>query len=506
MLPAILKNVHRIHDFCIEIFEKSPLTFLLKGPWFANMEMLLTVDPPNVHHIMSKNFDNYAKGPKFNEIFDVLGDGIFNADFELWKYHRRMAQSFLAHPRFHWFLVKRVWEKAENGLVTILEHACKQGLVVDFQDLFERFTFDTICTLVMGQDFGSLSIDMPRIPFSKALDDVEAVFFHRHVIPMRIWKFMRWLGVGKEKKHEQARKVLDEFIYKCVAQKREEMEQKLSNKHNEDQKEDSESDDLLTLYMMNQDKNTNIGIDSESDKFFRDTILSFFIAGQDTTSSTLSWFFYLLSKNPQVESKIRQELSSVLTCNSLYNFDQLSDELVYLHGSLCETLRSYPPVVFETKSPVKPDILPSGHKVNPNTQIIFNLYATGRMKSIWGDNRHEFCPERWISEKGKIKHEPSYKFLAFNAGLRTCLGKDMAFTQMKMVAAVIIQNYHIQAVEGHPVVPDISIIFRMKHGFKAKVLPAISTSNPMTRVRYGFELGFQHLPNHASGLPLDTLK
>jgi len=305
MLPAILKNVHRIHDFCIEILEKSPLTFLLKGPWFANMEILLTVDPPNVHHIMSKNFDNYSKGPKFNEIFDVLGDGIFNADFELWKYHRRMAQSFLTHPRFHRFLVERVWEKAENGLVTILEHACKQGLVVDLQDLLERFTFDTICTLVMGRDFRSLSIDMPKIPFSKALDDVEAVFFHRHVIPMWIWKFMRWLGVGKEKKHEQAWKVLDEFIYKCVAQKREEIEQKLSNKHNEYIKEDFESDDLLTLYMMNQDKNTNIGIDSESDKFFRDTRLSFFIAGRDTTSSTLSWFFYLHSKNPQVESKIQ---------------------------------------------------------------------------------------------------------------------------------------------------------------------------------------------------------
>jgi len=472
MLPALLKNVHRIHDFCVEVLEKSPLTFLVKGPWFSNMEMLLTVDPPNVHHIMSRNFDNYPKGPKFNEIFDILGDGIFNADFELWKYHRRMAQSFLAHPRFHRFLAKRVWEKTENGLVTILEHARTQGLVVDLQDLFERLTFDIICTLVMGHDFGSLSIDMPKIPFSKALDDAEAVLLHRHVIPRRIWKFMRWLEVGKENKHKQAWKVLDEFIYKCIAQKRQEIEHKLSNKNKEDQEEDFEGDDLLTLYMMNQDKNISIDLNSGSSKFFRDTILNFFIAGRDTTSSTLSWLFYLLSQNPQVESKIRQELSSVLTSNSLDNFDQLSDELVYLHAALCETLRLYPPVPFEAKSPVKPDILPSGQKVTPSTQIIFNLYAMGRMKSIWGDNGHEFWPERWISGKGKMKHEPSYKFFAFNAGPRTCLGKNMAFTQMKIVAAIIIQNYHIQAVEGHLVAPDISIILRMKHGFKVKILPS----------------------------------
>ncbi|KAL2907273.1 Alkane hydroxylase MAH1 [Bienertia sinuspersici] len=92
-----------------------------------------------------------------------------------------------------------------------------------------------------------------------------------------------------------------------------------------------------------------------------------------------------------------------------------------------------------------------------------------RMKSIWGDDCNEFKPERWITESGKIKHEPSYKFLAFNAGPRTCLGKDMAFTQMKAVAATIIKNYKFQAVEGHLVVPDISIILRMKHGLKVKV-------------------------------------
>lgn len=465
--------MHRIHDFCVELLEKSSLTFLLKGPWFANMDMLLTADSSNVHHVMSKNFANYPKGPKFNETFDMLGDGIFNADFELWKYHRSMAQSFLAHPRFHRYLIRKVSQKTKKGLIPILEHASKQGLVVDLQDLFERFTFDNICTLVMGHDLGSLSMDLPKFPFSKALDDAEEVIFYRHVIPARIWKFMRWLGVGKENKHRQAWKVLDELIYKCIAQKREDMEHKPSIKHEEGQKEeDFEGDDLLTLYMMNQDKNTNIDINSTSDKFFRDTILNFFIAGRDTTSSALSWFFYLLSKNPQAETKIRQELNLVLASNFLGdNFDQLGTKLVYLHGALCEALRLYPPVVFEAKSPVKPDILPSGHKVSPNTQIIFNLYATARMKSIWGDNCHEFCPERWISEKGKIRHEPSYKFLAFNAGPRTCLGKDMAFTQMKLVAATIIRNYHIQVVKEHPVIPDISIILHMKYGLKVKVLP-----------------------------------
>ncbi|KAG2238682.1 hypothetical protein Bca52824_092076 [Brassica carinata] len=70
------------------------------------------------------------------------------------------------------------------------------------------------------------------------------------------------------------------------------------------------------------------------------------------------------------------------------------------------------------------------------------------MKTVWGEDASEFKPERWVSESGKSVHEPSYKFLSFNAGPRTCLGKEVALTQMKSVAVKIIQNYEIKMVEG----------------------------------------------------------
>ncbi|KMT08647.1 hypothetical protein BVRB_6g139250 [Beta vulgaris subsp. vulgaris] len=93
----------------------------------------------------------------------------------------------------------------------------------------------------------------------------------------------------------------------------------------------------------------------------------------------------------------------------------------------------------------------------------------GRMKAIWGENCSKFQPERWISKQGKIKHEPSYKFLAFNAGRRTCLGKEIAFTQMKMIAATLIHNFHFQVVEDDNIYPDVSVMFHIKHGFKVKI-------------------------------------
>jgi cytochrome P450 len=77
-------------------------------------------------------------------------------------------------------------------------------------------------------------------------------------------------------------------------------------------------------------------------------------------------------------------------------------KLVYLHGALCETLRLYPPVPLEHKSSLKPDVLPSGHKIKSNTMILNSLYSIGRVEEIWGEDCLEFKPERWISKEGGI--------------------------------------------------------------------------------------------------------
>ncbi|KAI8031950.1 Alkane hydroxylase MAH1 [Camellia lanceoleosa] len=246
------------------------------------MNMLVTVDPSNVHYIMNSNFLNFPKGPQFLKIFDVFGNTFINSDSNMWRNQRKLAQLQLSHPGFHRLLVKTTQDKVEKRLIKVLEHVSKQGLVVDLQDLFQRLTFDSTCILVTSYDPGCLSIDLPHVPFAKAVDDVtEAIFIH-HVVPESVWKFQ---------------------------------------------------------------------------------------------------------------------------------------------SALCEALRLYPPVPFQHKKPLKPDTLPSGHCVDPKMKILFSLYAMGRMKFIWGEDCVEFKPERWLSERGTIKHEPSYKFLAFNAGPRTCFGE-----------------------------------------------------------------------------------
>ncbi|KAM3393586.1 hypothetical protein ACQJBY_014359 [Aegilops geniculata] len=139
--------------------------------------------------------------------------------------------------------------------------------------------------------------------------------------------------------------------------------------------------------------------------------------------------------------------------------------MVYLHAALCECLRLYPPVPFQHKVAAASDVLPSGHQMKAGNKILVYIYSMGRMDGVWAKDCMEFRPERWIGDDGKLRYEPSYKFIAFNAGPRTCLGKEMAFTHMKVVVAAMLWNFTVEAVPGHVIEPKLSIILHMKKGF-----------------------------------------
>ncbi|KAJ4914050.1 hypothetical protein Rs2_08671 [Raphanus sativus] len=455
MLPGFLMVLHRIYDYSVEVLENTNLTFPFKGPWFTGMDILVTVDPADIHYILSSNFSNYTKGADFKEVFDIFGEMIFNTDGELWKNQRRAAQYMLNHQGFQKLSMSATRTKLNNGLVPLFDHFSKEEMTVDLQNVFQRFTFDTTFVLVTGFDPKTLSIGMPEDEYAKALDLLGDGIFFRHVIPKFLWKLQKCIGVGQEKRTMEAGATFDRVSGKYILAKRREVRSKgTHDQHGECQ------EDLLTSHMKLDATKYEL-LNPNDDKFLRDTVLAFNLAGRDTMASALSWFFCLLSENPRVVTKIRQEVN-------LHGQDNL-ERLVYLQAALYESMRLYPPVPFQRKSPIKPDLLPSGHKVDANSTIMIFLYALGRMRAVWGEDAMEFKPERWVSQSGCLRHEPSFKFLSFNAGARTCPGKQLALTLMKKVAVEIIQNYDIKVIKGQKIEPDPGLILYMKRGLKVTI-------------------------------------
>ncbi|KAF8048120.1 hypothetical protein N665_2668s0003 [Sinapis alba] len=455
MLPGMLSHIPRIFNWTFEVLEATNLTFSFKGPWLSGTDMLFTADPRNIHHILSLNFGNYPKGPEFKKIFDVLGDGILSADMELWEDLRKSNHVIFHHQDFLKLSVSSNRIKLKESLVPFLDNAAHENIIIDLQDVFKRFMFDTSSILMTGYDPMSLSIEMPEVEFAEAAETSEEAIYYRHFKPVILWRLQNLLGIGLERKMRSSLATVNRMFAKIISSRRREISRG----------EREESMDALTYYM-NVDTTKYKWLKPSNDKFIRDVVFSLLLAGRDTTSSALTWFFWLLSKHPQVLSKIRHEI------NTKYDPTDL-EKLVYLHATLSETMRLYPPLPFNHKSPAKPDVLPSGHKVEAHSKIVICIYALGRMRSIWGEDALDFKPERWISDSGDLRHEPSYKFMAFNAGPRACLGKHLALLQMKIVAVEIIQKYDFEVTKGHKIEPVPSVILRMKHGLNVTVTKKI---------------------------------
>ncbi|XP_065864586.1 alkane hydroxylase MAH1-like [Euphorbia lathyris] len=454
MIPGLLYNASQIHDFTAAVLQQNNGTFVFKGPWFSSMDFLVTSDPMNVHHTFSKNFSNYPKGPDFNQIFDYVGDGIFTVDSDSWIIQRNMIHSLFKDKRFELAVHTSLHQKISECLFSLLDNACKLGNEVDLKDVFQSFTFDHICILLFGMDPKNLSMESPSAP-ANAFDDITQVFLYRNIVPGVIWKLQRWLQIGEEKKMRKACHTFDNFVENCI-------------QTNQQKEKNINEFDMLTYFLQVEGQKQNL-----SSKFIRDMVVNLMVAGRDTTSAALFWTFWLISTNPSSQKKILEEMEHHFGSDNnddklrFFNFEKM-EQLVYLHGVVCEALRFYPSIPFERKVSIESDILPSGHHISKNTKIVYSLYAMGRMKEIWGEDCLEFKPERWISESGGIKHQPSYKFIAFNAGPRTCLGKNLGLLQIKSVVCAILWNYSLHFIEDQNVLPSSSIVLHPKNGLKVR--------------------------------------
>eukprot|EP01018_Ginkgo_biloba_P035007 Gb_11141 [translate_table: standard] len=465
MLPSLLLNTYRLYEWNTDILKACGGTYVFRGPSMSVMHSVITCDPANIEYALKINFSNFPKGEAFRIVFhDLLGDGIFNADSQSWRLQRKIASIQFNSRSFRQFTANAVEETVEEKLIPLLADAAERKATIDVQDVFLRYTFDNTCSTVFGRSPGCLSLGLPEIPFAKAFDDGVQATLYRHLMPRIWWRVFRLLKVGKERQFHRALKPLREFVDDLVAYKKQMIAQGKGG----------EMKDLLSCFMQQLTESHEDGnIIPYTDEFLRDTVMNFVIAGRDTSGVALTWFFWLLSDHPEVEEKILNELSDILRRRDFHEMNKpLSaeelQESIYLHAALSETLRLYPSVPIDHKGVLAEDVLPDGTHIKPGMRFMYSIYSVGRMESIWGPDCLEFKPERWIvkGEDGRfrMRNESMFKFVAFNAGPRVCLGKGMAYMQMKAAAAAVLRRFHVRVVANQVVVPKISVILSMKNG------------------------------------------
>lgn len=480
------RNFDVLHDW-LYTYSKNISSFSVP---MISINNTFTTDPANVEYILKSNFRNYPKGRLIHERFvDVLGDGIFNVDGEKWLRQRKVAILEFSSGKLRDYST-HAYRTHALKLVNVLLDVGKKNGVIDMQDLFMRLTLDSICNIGFGVSLGSLSPDLPEVPFMKAFDDSNKLIIRRYVD--YTWKIKRSLNVGGEAKLRKCVETVDGFIYNVINTRR------LELKTSQDSGEELQKEDLLSRFM----SLTNEDGLPYSDKQLRDVVVNFIIAGRDTTALTLSWLFSMLCKSQRVVDNIVEEADKVLKelkasgengyshCNGsigngfhcspesniqydMYKYAQQLNyqslnRMHYLHAAISEALRLYPAVPLESKMAVCDDTFPDGTKIKAGNFVSYSPYAMGRLEALWGADAHEFKPERWLKD-GVFQPQSPFKLTAFQAGPRICLGKDSAYLQMKMTTILLLKFFSFKMVEGQSLKYSMMVVLYMAHGLKSMV-------------------------------------
>ncbi|OMO51170.1 Cytochrome P450 [Corchorus capsularis] len=438
----------------------KPHPQLSKSTPSSTSQGVCTANPVNIQHLLHSNFHNYIKGSRFQEnLHELLGTGIFSVDGRLWHMQRKISSHEFSTNSLKQHISHVVTSQLSHNLLPCLSNACNQNQIVDLQDIFQRFTFSNICKIAFGVDITTLQ----NSGFVQAFDDAAEICSSRLLSPIpNVWKIKRLLNVGSEKRLKEAIHVVNHFAMEIIKSK----ERQQQNSHENRGK----SKDLLSRFMS---KTWEMEFEDQDRKrkFLRDIIISFVLAGKDSTSTALTWFFWLINGHPRCLRLILDEVSRLES----FNYDELR-ELNYLHAALSESLRLFPPVAINSKLTVDDDVWPDGTHVRKGWFADYSAYAVGRMEKVWGPDCREFKPERWLDDDGVYKPSDQFRFPVFHCGPRMCLGKEMAYVQMKTVVVALMRGFEILAVDGGATVEKmmnppyiLSLILKMKGGFLVKL-------------------------------------
>ncbi|KAI9890484.1 MAG: hypothetical protein M1814_003968 [Vezdaea aestivalis] len=222
--------------------------------------------------------------------------------------------------------------------------------------------------------------------------------------------------------------------------------------------------------------NDILGIAMESGAFHGDALvdqlMTFLAAGHETTATSMIWVIYQLSKHPEIQRRLREEIRHNLPSPSSTHKvdDKMIDSLPYLHAVTQEILRHTPAVPMTVRT-ARIDSTILGYFIPKSTRVIIAAQAVNCSKALWGEDAYEFKPERWLGEgrSGNGGATSNYANLTFLHGPRSCIGQSFAKAEFKCLLAVLIGRLSVSLVDPNWI-PEIKggITAKPKGGLTVK--------------------------------------
>jgi cytochrome P450 len=400
-----------------------------------NTPIIFLNEPEWVQEILVTKAPQLTKERTQRRMKILLGEGLITSEG---NFH--MRQRRIAAPAFHRQRIQSYADiMARQG--AILREQWQPGATLDITQEMMHLSLEVVARTLFATEV------TPEV--RSISDEVNVVMdLYTYLISLpRAEEYLHWPLPGFAK-FRRARRRINTVMSEMIARRRANSEDR---------------GDLLSMLLAARD--TEDDGSGMTDEQLRDEVVTIFLAGYETMANALTWTWYLLSQNPEVEARFHAEIDSALN-GRLPTLEDIP-RLNYVERVLAESMRLFPPVWAMGRQAaedmeVGPFFIPKG------TMLYVSQYLMQRDPRYFPDPLR-FDPDRFLPEQSASR--PKFSYFPFGAGGRQCIGESFAWMEGTLLLATLAQKWKLRLVPGHRVDIQPKITLRQKHGMRMTVVP-----------------------------------
>jgi cytochrome P450 len=365
----------------------------------------------------------------------LLGKGILIADGRDWRWQRQTTAPTFRHADILQYTAATV--AAAEGLVAEWG-AAKSGSTHPVDDDMTRVTFRIISeTMLKGGDG----------EHGRGLERCNQAYMAPLAWPLlySVLRLPGWLPFPGKSRRLRAERDMRETVDRIVRYRRSHL---------------GSRDDILERLMLAKNPDTG---EAMSDVQVVDNLLTFLLAGHETTARMLSWTLYLVARSPQWEERILREVISVAGSESIApaHIEHLSVAAMVLK----EAMRLYPPISSLTRVAAR-NLELGGKKLAAGNLVIIPMFVIHRHRQLW-DDPDRFDPTRFTPQQEAARSR--YQYLPYGAGPRICIGASFAMVEATAMLATFVRAAHFEVPAGHVPIPKSGVTLRPTGGMPLRI-------------------------------------
>jgi cytochrome P450 len=422
-------------------FRRDPTGFLLSVALeygdvvhlkFGPQHIYLINNPDYIRDVLVTNNRNFIKSRGLQMAKRFLGEGLLTSEGDFHRRQRRLAQ-----PAFH-------KQRINSYAHVMAEYAARtrdrwhNGETLDIHQEMMRVTLG-----IVGKTLFDADVEAEANEIGEALNSIMQLF-DRITIPFP--QLMNSLPLPSNFRFLKAHRRLDRTMYRIIGEHR---------------AAGVDRGDLLSMLLLAQDEEGDGG--SMTDLQLRDEAMTIFLAGHETTANAMTWTWYLLSQNPEIEAKLHREIDEVLE-GRLPTADDVA-RLQYTEMVFAESMRMYPPA-WAMGRQVLSDYEVGGYIAPAGSIVLMSPWVMHHNPRYYPDPL-KFDPERWTPQNRDLR--PKFSYFPFGGGPRVCIGEGFAWMEGVLLLAPIAQKWQMRLEVGHRVEMRPLITLRPKYGMRMTV-------------------------------------